>query len=100
MPISPSSSVQAAREAVAQRLKELRADAGITGPELAARCGWSHPKTYRIEGARTPPSANDIRRWCEACEAGSQADDIIAQSRTAESMYLEWRRKTRTGLKQ
>jgi transcriptional regulator with XRE-family HTH domain len=100
MPISPSSSAQAAREAVAQRLKELRADAGITGPELAARCGWSHPKTYRIEGARTPPSANDIRRWCEACEAGSQADDIIAQSRTAESMYLEWRRKTRTGLKQ
>ncbi|MGI5143489.1 MULTISPECIES: helix-turn-helix domain-containing protein [unclassified Streptomyces] len=100
MPISPSSSAQAAREAVAQRLKELRADAGITGPELAARCGWSHPKTYRIEGARTPPSANDIRRWCEACEATSQADDIIAQSHTAESMYLEWRRKTRTGLKQ
>ncbi|MGQ4358852.1 helix-turn-helix domain-containing protein [Streptomyces sp. SAS_272] len=100
MPISPSSSAQAAREAVAHRLKELRADAGITGPELAARCGWSHPKTYRIEGARTPPSANDIRHWCEACGAAGQADDIIAQSRTAESMYVEWRRKVRTGLKQ
>jgi transcriptional regulator with XRE-family HTH domain len=100
MPISPSSSAQAAREAVAGRLKELRADAGITGPELALRCGWSHPKTYRIEGARTPPSADDIRRWCEACDAGGQADDIIAQSRTAESMYMEWRRKVRTGLKQ
>lgn len=100
MPISPSSSAQAAREAVAGRLKELRADAGITGPELASRCGWSHPKTYRIEGARTPPSADDIRRWCEACNAGGQADDIIAQSRTAESMYMEWRRKVRTGLKQ
>lgn len=100
MPVSPSSSAQAAREAVAGRLKELRADAGITGPELAARCGWSHPKTYRIEGARTPPSADDIRRWCEACDAGGQAGDIIAQSRTAESMYMEWRRKVRTGLKQ
>lgn len=102
MPMSPSpySSAQAAREAVAQRLKELRADAGITGAELASRCGWSHPKTYRIEGARTPPSADDIRRWCEACDAGEQADDIIAQSRTAESMYTEWRRKSRTGLKQ
>lgn len=100
MPISPSSSAQAAREAVAGRLKELRADAGITGPELAARCGWSHPKTYRIEAARTPPSADDIRRWCEACGAQDQADDIIAQSRTAESMYVEWRRKVRTGLKQ
>ncbi|WP_055712628.1 helix-turn-helix domain-containing protein [Streptomyces torulosus] len=100
MPISPSSSAQAAREAVAGRLKELRADAGITGSELAVRCGWSHPKTYRIEGARTPPSADDIRRWCEACGAADQAADIIAQSRTAESMYMEWRRKVRTGLKQ
>ncbi|MFF4211045.1 helix-turn-helix domain-containing protein [Streptomyces sp. NPDC001796] len=100
MPISPSSSAQAAREAVAQRLRELRADAGITGPELAARCGWSHPKTYRIEGARTPPSADDIRRWCGACGASGQADDIIAQSRNAESLYVEWRRKVRTGLKQ
>ncbi|MEU9405020.1 helix-turn-helix transcriptional regulator [Streptomyces sp. NPDC048281] len=100
MPLSPSSSAQAAREAVAGRLKELRADAGITGPELATRCGWSHPKTYRIEAARTPPSADDIRRWCEACGAQDQADDIIAQSRTAESMYVEWRRKVRTGLKQ
>ncbi|GAA0348792.1 helix-turn-helix transcriptional regulator [Streptomyces turgidiscabies] len=100
MPLSPSSSAQAAREAVAGRLKELRADAGITGPELAGRCGWSHPKTYRIEGARTPPSADDIRRWCEACGATGQADDIIAQSRNAESMYMEWRRKVRTGLKQ
>lgn len=100
MPISPSSSAQAAREAVAGRLKELRADAGITGPELASRCGWSHPKTYRIEGARTPPSADDIRRWCDACGVPGQAADIIAQSRTAESMYVEWRRKVRTGLKQ
>jgi transcriptional regulator with XRE-family HTH domain len=100
MPLSPSSSAQAAREAVAGRLKELRADAGITGPELASRCGWSHPKTYRIEGARTPPSAADIRAWCEACGVPGQAADIIAQSRTAESMYVEWRRKARTGLKQ
>src|ERR1043165_4193130 len=100
MPTAPSSSAQAAREAVAGRLKELRADAGITGPELAARCGWSHPKTYRIEGARTPPSADAIRRRCEACGAAGQADDIIVQSRNAESMYMEWRRKVRTGLKQ
>lgn len=99
MPTSPSSSAQAAREAVAGRLKELRADAGITGSELASRCGWSHPKTYRIEGARTPPSADDIRRWCEACGAADQAADIIAQSRTAESMYMDWRRQSRTGLK-
>ncbi|MFD5699912.1 helix-turn-helix domain-containing protein [Streptomyces lasiicapitis] len=100
MPISPSSSAQAARESVAQRLREIRLDAGISGSELAARCGWSHPKTYRIEGARTPPSTDDIRRWCETCGVTDLAPDIIAQSRNAESMYVEWRRKLRSGLKQ
>ncbi|EKX66606.1 helix-turn-helix transcriptional regulator [Streptomyces ipomoeae] len=99
MSISPSSSAQAARERVAQRLRELRADAGITGTELAVRCGWTHPKTSRIENARTPPTPDDIRRWCRACGAEDQAADIIAQSRDAESLYVEWRRKVRSGLK-
>jgi transcriptional regulator with XRE-family HTH domain len=99
MPISPSSSAQAARERVAQRLRELRADAGITGTELAVRCGWTHPKTSRIENARTPPTPDDIRRWCRACGVEDQATDIITQSRDAESLYVEWRRKVRAGLK-
>jgi len=99
MPISPSSSAQAARERVAQRLRDLRADAGITGSELAERCGWTHPKTSRLENARTPPTPDDIRRWCVACGADDQAADIIAQSRDAESLYSEWRRKVRAGLR-
>ncbi|MFD4563730.1 helix-turn-helix domain-containing protein [Streptomyces sp. NPDC058467] len=99
MPLSPSSSAQAARERVAQRLRELRADAGITGTELASRCGWTHPKTSRIENARTPPTPEDIRLWCRACGAADQAPDILAQSRDAESQYVEWRRKVRAGLK-
>ncbi|MDQ1027514.1 transcriptional regulator with XRE-family HTH domain [Streptomyces umbrinus] len=99
MPVSPSSSAQAARERVAQRLRDLRADAGITGTELASRCGWTHPKTSRIENARTPPTPEDIRLWCRACDSADQAPDIIAQSRDAESQYVEWRRKVRAGLK-
>ncbi|MFI9832898.1 helix-turn-helix domain-containing protein [Streptomyces sp. NPDC051913] len=99
MPISPSSSAQVARERVAQRLRDLRADAGITGSELAERCGWTHPKTSRLENARTPPTPDDIGRWCAACGAGEQAEDIIAQSRDAASLYSEWRRKARSGLK-
>ncbi|WP_409473115.1 helix-turn-helix domain-containing protein [Streptomyces sp. HC307] len=99
MATSPSSSAQAARERVARRLRDLRADAGLTGSELAARCGWTHPKTSRLENARTPPTPDDIRRWCHACGADDQAEDIIAQSRDAESAYMEWRRQVRAGLK-
>ncbi|MFE5855017.1 helix-turn-helix domain-containing protein [Streptomyces sp. NPDC056500] len=100
MSSSPSSAAQAAREAVARRLRELRLDAGLTGSQLAARCGWTHPKTSRIENARTPPSPQDIRRWCEVCGTPGQAADIIAASRDAESLYTEWRRKLRIGLEQ
>ncbi|MFE0132381.1 helix-turn-helix domain-containing protein [Streptomyces sp. NPDC059037] len=99
MSTSPSSSAQAARERVAKRLRELRDDAGLTGTELAQRCGWTHPKTSRIENAKTPPSPQDIQLWCRACGADEQTADIIAQSRDAESQYLEWRRQVRDGLR-
>jgi hypothetical protein len=38
--------------------------------------------------------------WCAACSAPDQADDLIAASRAVESMYLEWRRLHRTGMRQ
>jgi len=99
MPISPSSSAQAARKVVAQRLRGMRRRAGLTVTELADRCGWHHAKTSRIENARTAPNATDIRLWCRACDALDQADDLISQSLHAESMYTEWRTEVRHGLK-
>ncbi|GAA2446151.1 helix-turn-helix domain-containing protein [Streptomyces lavendulocolor] len=100
MPISPSSSAQAAREVVARRLRDLRKEAGLTVTELADRCNWHHAKTSRIENARTAPSAKDIRLWCAACQAAGQAEGLIVQSLNAESMYTEWRHQVRNGLKQ
>ncbi|MEU8507648.1 helix-turn-helix transcriptional regulator [Streptomyces brevispora] len=100
MPISPSSSAQAARDSVARRLRDLRKGAGLTVVELAVRCGWHHAKTSRVENGRTAPSALDVRRWCAACGVPEQAADIVAQSLTAESMYQEWRHQVRSGLKQ
>lgn len=50
--------------------------------------------------ARTPPSADDIRAWCRACGAEDQTDDLIASLRTAEGMWIGWRRMERAGLKQ
>ncbi|RKN11503.1 helix-turn-helix domain-containing protein [Streptomyces radicis] len=99
MPTSPSSSAQAARAAVGTRLRDLRLDAGLTITELASRCGWHHSKTSRIENARSSPTTPDIRVWCRACGVEDQAPDIIAASRNAESLYVEWRRTMRTGLR-
>ncbi|MFI5995745.1 helix-turn-helix domain-containing protein [Streptomyces sp. NPDC051362] len=99
MPTSPSSSVQAARRAVADRLREIRRDANLTASDVAARTGWYKSKVSRLENAVTPPSDDDVRAWCRACEADGMAADLIAASRSAESMYVEWRRLQRTGLR-
>ncbi|MFF8646475.1 helix-turn-helix domain-containing protein [Streptomyces sp. NPDC015345] len=99
MPASPSTSAQAAREAVAHRLRDLRKEAGLTVVQLAAACGWHHSKTSRIENARTGPTATDIRRWCSAVGAGDHANDLVVQSISAESMYRQWREQVRAGLR-
>ena len=41
----------------------------------------------------------DIQVWCRVCGAQREAPDLIAASRAADSMYVEWRRLTRTGLR-
>ncbi|MCX5345775.1 helix-turn-helix domain-containing protein [Streptomyces atratus] len=97
---SPSSSAQGAREALAVRLQHLRKDAGLTGRELSARCGWHPAKTTRIQKGAALPSDADIRAWCAACGADDQADDLIATARAVDSMYLEWRRLHRNGMRQ
>ncbi|MCX5174012.1 Scr1 family TA system antitoxin-like transcriptional regulator [Streptomyces virginiae] len=95
---SPLSSAQAARSALATRLRHLRLDAGLAGHQLSLACGWHPAKTSRIENTRALPSDADIRAWCAACGAGGQAEDLIAAARSATSMYVEWKRLNRAGL--
>lgn len=100
MPVSPSSTAQAAREALGVRLSHIRQDAGLTGKELSARCSWDPAKTTRIQKGEAAPSDADIRIWCSACGAEDQIGDLIATSRAVDSMYREWRRLLRSGLRQ
>ncbi|MGW7304041.1 helix-turn-helix domain-containing protein [Streptomyces sp. NPDC054835] len=96
---SPSSSVVEAHKALARRLKDIRSDAGLTGDELSARCGWGPSKTSRIQSAARAPSESDIRIWCTACGAEDQIPDLIAAARAVDSMYTEWRQMERNGLR-
>jgi transcriptional regulator with XRE-family HTH domain len=99
LPASPYSSVQKAREQLAARLVEIRKDAGINSRELARRLGWYESKVSRIVNAITPPSEDDIRAWCAACDAGQEIPGLIASLRLAEGAYVEWRRMERAGLR-
>lgn len=94
-----ASQVQQARESLGNRLKEIRQDADLTGRQLAALSGWHFTKISKLEHAVTSPSEDDIRTWCRHCHAGDQIPDLVASLRSIESMYLEWRRQLRAGLK-
>jgi transcriptional regulator with XRE-family HTH domain len=97
--ISPSSSVQRAREQLAERLRDIRLDAGLTARALSAAAGWHEAKTSRVESAKQAPSEADIQAWCRACGADREIPDLIAASRAADSMYVEWRRLNPAGLR-
>jgi len=97
--VSPSSSVQRARQELGERLRDIRLDAGLSGRDLSRAAGWHEAKTSRIELAKQAPSDSDIRTWCEICHVPDQAVDLIAASRAADSMYQEWRRLHRTGMR-
>jgi transcriptional regulator with XRE-family HTH domain len=97
--VSPSSSVQRARQELAERLRDIRLDSGLTGVAMSAAAGWHEAKTSRIETAKQAPSDSDIRTWCQACGVPYLAVDLIAASRAADSMYMEWKRLHRTGMR-
>ncbi|MBB5116846.1 XRE family transcriptional regulator [Streptomyces eurocidicus] len=94
-----SSSVQQARQALGQRLREIRKDSGLTARALAALAGWHESKCSRIEHGHTVPSDADIRVWARHCDALSQTEDLVATARNIDGMYVEWRRMERAGLK-
>jgi transcriptional regulator with XRE-family HTH domain len=92
-----SSAAQAARQALADRLRELRVDAGLSAVQLAAAIGWHRTKVSRIEHAARPPSVADVRAWCAACNATEQTDDLLAALHAVEGTYIQWARLQRGG---
>jgi len=99
VPASPSSAAQQARARIAAVLHEQRLDAGLTVRALALACGWSAAKASRIENGRTQPSDSDLVAWCTAAGQPERARDLTAANRQAGQLYVEWRRRQRTGLR-
>ncbi len=91
--------VKQARQALGARLREVRIEANLTGRALAAVCEWHFTKISKLEHGAQAPSEQDIRAWCRACGAENEIPDLIATVRAIESMYVEWQRHMRAGLK-
>ncbi|WP_306361493.1 helix-turn-helix transcriptional regulator [Nocardia sp. CC227C] len=93
-----SSGVQEARQALGQRLREIRRRAGISGRQLARLSGWHETKVSKIEYGRVKPSDADIRAYCTHAGAGDQLDDLLATVHNIDAAYLEYRRQHAAGL--
>ena len=96
----PSDDVQQAKEAFGARLRELRQEASLTGRALARLTGLHYTKVSRAENGRQSVTDAEIRAWCAACGASGEAPELIAMARAVESMYREWRRQARAGMRQ
>lgn len=100
MNTNPNSAARKAQQALGLRLRELRKDAGLSGRALAEATGWHFTRVSKLENGVQASSDRDIRAWCAACQCEDQVPDLIAQARSIESMYVEFRRRTRAGMKQ
>ncbi|MEV6863758.1 helix-turn-helix transcriptional regulator [Streptosporangium subroseum] len=94
-----SSNIRLARESLGFKLREVRLDAGLSGKELAGRAGWQGSKVSKIELGRQTPTEHDIRTWLEITNAQEREPDLVAELRSLESKYMEWRRRIRDGVK-
>src|SRR5260370_20303640 len=81
-----------ARAALGQRLRDIRADSGLTGRELAALAGWHYTKVSKIEHGTTMPTEADLELWCFHCADHAQLPDLVLAARNVQRMYAELRR--------
>jgi transcriptional regulator with XRE-family HTH domain len=87
--MNAAESADAWRE-LASALKALRVAAGLSGPALATRTGWSQSKVSKIENKVTRPSLDDVEAWGTATGAPGErikelkqaADQVLTVNRT------------------
>jgi transcriptional regulator with XRE-family HTH domain len=97
----PSSSAQAARQRLADQLREMREDAGLTGRKLAELANWHGvSKVSKIEHAARPISPEDLRTWCRICGvAPGRTEELLAELRAVVGMWVTYQQLNRRGLK-
>lgn len=87
-----------ARRRLAERLRELRLAAGLTGEQLAGQAGLSQPKVSRIENARQAPQLRDVEAWLREVGAPVEArTELTELAEAALTETIDWRQELRSG---
>lgn len=87
-------------EGLAARLRTLRAQAGLSGKDIATSQGWQASKVSRIEGAKQLPSVEDVEAWAAVCRASPDAlAELLHAREEARIARLTFRSRMRAGQK-
>ncbi|MFD1547746.1 Scr1 family TA system antitoxin-like transcriptional regulator [Nonomuraea guangzhouensis] len=86
---------------MADQLREIREDAGLTGRRLAELAGWHGvSKVSKIEHAVRPITAADLRVWCRVCGVPvDREQELLAELRDVAGMWVSYKQLNRGGLK-
>ncbi|MGW6733411.1 helix-turn-helix domain-containing protein [Streptomyces sp. NPDC055013] len=94
-----STDYQTAREALGARLRELRAEAGLDGKDLAAKLVCQPSKVSRLQNGKQTPSTADLTAWAQACgrpEAEAELQGLRA-GLEMKQRHRSWRRQLAGG---
>jgi transcriptional regulator with XRE-family HTH domain len=101
VPSPTSSSIQAARQRLADQLREVRQNAGLTGRKLAELAGWHGvSKVSKIEHGVRPISVDDLHAWCRVCGVSAErTEELLAELRATARMWTSYRRINSAGMR-
>lgn len=97
--ISGVTSIHEARNALGQRLRELRQQASLTGRQLAESLSWPASKVSKLENGRQTPTDEDIVAWTGVTRSEPEAEALLASLHTLEVQHAEWQRQIKMGLR-
>ncbi|WP_433683203.1 helix-turn-helix domain-containing protein [Nocardia sp. CA-119907] len=92
-----TNTAQDAREALGQRLREIRRRAGLSGRQLAALASWHESKISKLEYGKLRASDADVRVYCTHAGAEDELADLLATLHNIDAAYMEMRRLLSTG---
>lgn len=90
--------MEEARNALGQRLRELRRQAQLSGKELAESLSWQPSKVSKIENGKQTPTDDDVRAWTRATRTEYETEALLASLHTLEVQHAEWQRVLKAGM--